>query len=314
MKNNIKKYQEPFAKLEGLWDKQKKRDEEDNNVIYSSQVFETYNKTPLVYMHEYLDKLENRKNKAEFDLTQELSFKDKQTAIKTLNEYGDVHRNYGHYLDKDLYPELHIFERQNLDENKKLRIGEKYKIPYIPEDEITLTIGKNKGTKLSTNMLDSLAKYGAYTGIPIEAALGIASRETTFGNDEGYTYDNTGKQLEKDQFRKNKGVLPQHLINYEQAYKGDTSYATLLRLINEGKVKAIDWVDWADQNYKEPVDRNPLIGGFLYFKSGKYNPEKSNYNQEVIDEGKIVMSDPPIKKWWEDKGHLWYKSQNNYGK
>jgi len=58
-----------------------------------------------------------------------------------------------------------------------------YKIPYIPEKSIKLTnAGLATGARISTNMLDSLANTAEEIGLPIQTAIGLATKESTLGN------------------------------------------------------------------------------------------------------------------------------------
>jgi hypothetical protein len=58
-----------------------------------------------------------------------------------------------------------------------------YTIPYIKEKVIKLTnAGKATGAKLSINLLDSIADNAYRAGLPIRKGLGIAFKESTFGN------------------------------------------------------------------------------------------------------------------------------------
>ena len=61
-------------------------------------------------------------------------------------------------------------------------------IPFIEEKAITLSnAGKDTGVRLSTNMLDSIAKYADKADISLQDALGLAGQESTFG--KGYFLD-----------------------------------------------------------------------------------------------------------------------------
>ena len=59
-------------------------------------------------------------------------------------------------------------------------------IPFIPEKAITLTnASKDTGVTLSTNLLDSVAKYAKIADLPLSSALGLAGQESTFGKGYG---------------------------------------------------------------------------------------------------------------------------------
>jgi hypothetical protein len=58
-----------------------------------------------------------------------------------------------------------------------------YTIPFIKEKTIKLTnAGKATGARLSTNLLDSIADNAYRAGLPVRKGLGIAFKESTFGN------------------------------------------------------------------------------------------------------------------------------------
>jgi len=71
-------------------------------------------------------------------------------------------------------------------------------IPFIKDKEITLTnAGLYTGAKLSTNLLDSIAKYAKISGLPLKTAVGLVAKETSLGNP---TVDSSLKKLAGDDF------------------------------------------------------------------------------------------------------------------
>lgn len=48
--------------------------------------------------------------------------------------------------------------------------------------------------------------------------------------------------------------------------------------------------------------KNPWIHAFNVYKSGKYNTGDKNHTKDVRNAGKLVMQDPAIKKWAQEKG------------
>lgn len=94
------------------------------------------------------------------------------------------------------------------------------RIPYIKEKEIKLSkAGKLTGIKLTTNQLDSIAKYANKTGLPIKTALGLVGQESAFGNYFGYAnnarflneYHKQG-EMNRDIF----GIPTYNIVNYER--------------------------------------------------------------------------------------------------
>lgn len=93
------------------------------------------------------------------------------------------------------------------------------RIPYIKEKEIKLTnAGKLTGARLSTNQLDSIAKYASKAGLPIKTALGLVGQESAFGNYFGYA--NNAKDLntyntQPKEIRDKYGIPTYKIVNYE---------------------------------------------------------------------------------------------------
>lgn len=94
------------------------------------------------------------------------------------------------------------------------------RIPYIKEKEIKLSkAGKLTGIKLTTNQLDSIAKYANKVGLPIKTALGLVGQESAFGNYFGYAnnakflneYHKQG-EMNRDIF----GIPAYNIVNYER--------------------------------------------------------------------------------------------------
>ncbi|QOR58845.1 hypothetical protein KNV35_gp90 [uncultured phage cr8_1] len=94
------------------------------------------------------------------------------------------------------------------------------RIPYIKEKEIKLSkAGKLTGIKLTTNQLDSIAKYANKVGLPIKTALGLVGQESAFGNYFGYA--NNAKSLNEyhKQGEMNRdifGIPTYNIVNYER--------------------------------------------------------------------------------------------------
>ena len=94
------------------------------------------------------------------------------------------------------------------------------RIPYIKEKEIKLTnAGKLTGTRLTTNQLDSIAKYANRAGLPIKTALGLVGQESAFGNYFGYANNarflneyHKQPEMNRDIF----GIPTYNIVNYER--------------------------------------------------------------------------------------------------
>lgn len=134
-------------------------------------------------------------------------FKTRQEAITENNKYKT---NLGY---------RRTINREREYEAAKNKSGNE-RIPYIKEKEIKLTnAGKLTGIKLTTNQLDSIAKYANRTGLPIKTALGLVGQESAFGNYFGYAnnarllneYHKQG-EMNRDIF----GIPAYNIVNYER--------------------------------------------------------------------------------------------------
>lgn len=134
-------------------------------------------------------------------------FKTRQEAITENNKYKT---NLGY---------RRTINREREYEAAKNKSGNE-RIPYIKEKEIKLTnAGKLTGIKLTTNQLDSIAKYANRTGLPIKTALGLVGQESAFGNYFGYAnnakllneYHKQG-EMNRDIF----GIPVYNIVNYER--------------------------------------------------------------------------------------------------
>ena len=183
-------------------------------------------------------------------------------------------------------------------------------IPFIEEKAIRLSnAGKDTGVRLSTNMLDSIAKYADKADIPLQDALGLAGQESTFG--KGYFLDQHP-------------ITPSVLVsdwNYSDdllsADRTENPYIGLMRtaqrkydsggydesgrfmIYNPDYIKALQGgLPFADKEAKRLRTDIPVLEhAFKKFKSGKYNPGDPNHTQMVKDRGEALMQSPEIQKW-----------------
>lgn len=134
-------------------------------------------------------------------------FKTRQEAIAENNKYKT---NLGYR--RTINRELEFEAAKNKSGNER--------IPYIKEKEIKLSkAGKLTGIKLTTNQLDSIAKYANKVGLPIKTALGLVGQESAFGNYFGYAnnakflneYHKQG-EMNRDIF----GIPAYNIVNYER--------------------------------------------------------------------------------------------------
>lgn len=134
-------------------------------------------------------------------------FKTRQEAIAENNKYKT---NLGYRRTINREREFEAAENKSGNE----------RIPYIKEKEIKLSkAGKLTGIKLTTNQLDSIAKYANKVGLPIKTALGLVGQESAFGNYFGYAnnakflneYHKQG-EMNRDIF----GIPAYNIVNYER--------------------------------------------------------------------------------------------------
>lgn len=273
--------------------------------------------TIVPYSLEYVQDVEDRVNKAYSNFEE---YKDRNSALKEYEAiYGVppiIKYDDGEWIEKyERNPaRKYIRNRATVEEGKALDLANKYSIPYDKRKEFKLQVGKDKGIKLSTPILDSLAKYGALTNLPIEEVLGLASTETGLGYYEPYTFELPYKLTDGEGYYSANGkISPAGIINYETAFYRNNPFS---RAANELDRKGIssekEWEKEAIRldklKYKGPKDENPLKEGFLFYKTGKYNPGEPTHSEKVKKNGEILMTDPNIKKWWEEKGSKYYKN------
>ena len=177
----------------------------------------------------------------------------------------------------------------------------KYTIPYISEKEIRLSTGRYNTGKISTNLLDSIYDSAKRTGVPIEIALGLAGRESTLGIGRG--------------FKKGKSISGTDLFsNWQQIQTMPNTKSQIARW-NEllGKDKSELTED--DYSFKsdflirsqealentKSLKENPIDNALRFYLEGKYNPGDPNHNKMVEEDAKVIMSDPAIQKWYQNK-------------
>ena len=193
-----------------------------------------------------------------------------------------------------------IFKRLS---NARMNIANKYFIPYIPEKRVRLTTGRYNTGVISTNILDSIYDASQRTGVPFDIALGLAGRESTIGIGRG--------------LHKNKGVTGTDLYsNWQQTgyvhskQKADEYNDVIKKIRNDYKTvtdeeydKASAYLNYVDNslNSLKELDENPIDNALKFYQSGKYNPGDKKHTQMVEEDAKIIMSDPAIQKWYQNK-------------
>lgn len=211
-----------------------------------------------------------------------------------------------HYSKKeweDKQEKLMRIRAQKLTEKRK-QAERKYFIPYIKDKFITIS-GNNKdtGAVISTNMLDSIAKYSRQAGIPFKDGLGLVAQESTLGNAPnrgiGYQFRHSNSNGTWSPKRSNYNGWSPVLItsdwdyidrNPYSDYKIDRNgvtpqpYSTIRSTLEKG------------ENFE--INIPPLLHAFELFKSGDYNPGDKRHTRMVQERGKkLIQTSPEIQSW-----------------
>lgn len=157
-----------------------------------------------------------------------------------------------------------------------------YAVPYEIDKEITIpTIGR-----VSTNALDSLAKYSFQAEVPLSEALGLSGQETNFGAAPYANMMAIPKEASEEE---------QEKIRYNNRVLGNTSYFR-----NFGMIPAEYLVrDFRYNLLEDPIDRGtpPLLHAFNYYKKGLYNTGDPNHTEDVKERGKFIIGTAPVREW-----------------
>lgn len=254
--------------------------------------------------------------------------------------YSDMYNNIASKYDEK-YPNIAYFIRNS----GKLR-GERYGrneadfLYYNNGDLINLTGTKSSNVPVAKSVLDSLALYGAKSGVSPYVAFGLPAQESRFGfyptafwnpedmreyvksNPRGYALDDNGS-----------GVTPVELFNdaaYANEPYGNTisyvakklgvGYPTTdstydlrgdltdeqLSKVEAELAKGRDYADRQAAKLGEPG--NIFEHAFNLYKSGKYNPGDPNYSSMVEKAGMDVFSSPEFIDWWNKSGRKYYET------
>lgn len=160
--------------------------------------------------------------------------------------------------------------------NTHVAPNEKYGIPYLYNKEIVVP----GAGRVSSNTLDSLAKYARITGVPLVDAIGLASQETHMGGMPLFNF--VGSKDRTDWKQYNRAL-------------GNSSYFR-----NYGFIPAEYLVrDFRYNLTEDPISRSvpPLKHALEYFKLGKYNPGDSGHSKDVRASGKKALTGEDVKKW-----------------
>ena len=345
--------QERFKRINGLNDDGTKKENGGETDFWDVALYKGKDSSPITsedYAKEYRDtvkKIDNilinnndeKKIKSELDkLKEEIEFNDRISDIDKDNLLNDVEHT-------KKYPISHaVTIRSNLNWNKKDKIDQENKIPFISEKFIELSdAGKSTGVGLSTNQLDSIALHAGKSGLDIRDALGIVAQETTFGKYPGTIFittkegfnnfsSNGDPDFRPENFIYADGVRPSELVNNHHFYTQDP-YQSLIGEVSrqtgvghgpsrgfvDAEIKYNDFNDKVEaamkkgfdytinQAAKHDYDIHPLDDAFKLYKTGKYNKGIKDNNKKVIERGNEVINSPEIKKWWNESGKMFYE-------
>lgn len=169
----------------------------------------------------------------------------------------------------------------------------KWDIPYLDEKEIKIA-----GNRVSSNALDSLAKYAEKTGVPIEEAVGLAMYETHLGAVPFINYAD---------YPKNATAQDSARVNASNRALGNASFFR-----NYGYIPA--WALIRDNEYiqegysetktQKQAGMSPLEHGLLMYKNGKYNRGLGEgvHTKNVKSKADVIKNDPAYKQWLNARG------------
>ena len=223
---------------------------------------------------------------------------------KNTKYYNDVENRYIDKIDNVKYP----FNNDD--------------IPFIPNKQIVLTnAGSLTGASVSTNLLDSIAKYSAISGLSLKKAIGLASKESTLGNP---TYDVSGlNRITKGNIFKGKSeqvindedVTPSLLVNYNR-HNMLNPYVNTLNLAIKKGLKGQDKIDFLNSEERyvdkqaDKVNNMPvkpiLQAAFEDYKRDprNYNPGQDNYVELVDKKANEAFNSPEIQNWYKTSRYI----------
>lgn len=212
-------------------------------------------------------------------------------------------------------------------ETKVLQNDRAWGIPYIPEKKMTLTIDKdsptsrNRGATFSENVLDSIAINAKRAGIPFSTGLGIASTESTIGNNSERTFGESMLSWLRvlNQDNSNYGINASN-IPYD-GYYSPTALISNWTQISENPFAAYEYNSQGDlrqtprseKYYEDDFEssvrkdnkytfdnKSPLQSGFEFYKANpaKYNHNDPTYTKKVKENrNELVNHSPEIKAY-----------------
>jgi hypothetical protein len=206
-------------------------------------------------------------------------------------------------------PEVYdIFENPKEAAIKKAKIKSRRfnSIPYIKDSEVMLSTGKYNTGKISTNVLDSIYASSQRTGAPIEIPLGLAGVESTLGIGYGFK---EGHPISSTELVSNWQQFGMNTERVSEVNKYNDIYHKYLRgeRLSDSEIDFVKRREEKNNNNLKNVEsvkelkENPIDNAVKFFLKGKYNSGEEGYNDKVRREGRLLMTDPAIKKWYNNK-------------
>lgn len=258
--------------------------------------------------------------------------------VSTINDIEEVDYISRDSTMEELYPNtVRLYDKDRDFVQKRDSIDMSKVIPYIPEKEITLTnAGNLTGVTLSTNMLDSIAKYAKRYNFPIMKAISIPATETGLGMFPSYTkltphYMNYYRKVGGN-FKQNSYVTPTDLFNdhnyfispereimnvilkehfYDSTGARD-SYINTNEAPTSSHIANSSWSNYFNSSIEDKIGKagrtkertglytenmDPYEHAFRYMKLGRYNSGDSNWEFRRAKREQELSNSPEIQEW-----------------
>lgn len=178
-------------------------------------------------------------------------------------------------------------------------------IPYIKNKAVTLNkAGRATGARVSTNQLDSIAKYANRAGLSIPTAFGMVMKESTFNNPTVY-----GTQFIQN---RNDGStsgswINNHNWNYMRNPYAEAIHAAFRNKKNKTSKdinnQLANGEKYADKLAEKLKTQTFVVGiedGFRKYKTNPYgyNPKQKDYVKLVNQNARDIMNSPQIQQWY----------------